>query len=262
MLRSFLLLPYLMPLIIALPSILLILFLLAGCNHNELARLQIENDSLRNELESGQRLVRSLTDIGQWLDSIDATRSVMLRELKEGTSDTEFSNRLKDINRFVTKSEEKIRKIQNDLETSQNGSSAYLMLVDALKNEMQLRVHDILILNEQVSKYKDENESLHGRTETKEKEVDAISIQLSYKQQELSLLEAKIQSLVNGFKAAQADAFFARARALEEAAKRTKLAPHKRRQTYKEAIELYKKSLSLGREDARVDIGNLEKKID
>ena len=95
----------------------------------------------------------------------------------------------------------------------------------------------------------------------KESEVNGINIQISTKQQELYLLEAKIEAMVKSFKVTEADAYYARARAVEEAANRTKLAPGKKRETYKEALELYKRSLSLGKEEAKADIADLEKKI-
>jgi hypothetical protein len=52
-----------------------------------------------------------------------------------------------------------------------------------------------------------------------------------------------------------------RAQAVEEAANRTKLAPKKKKDTLKEAIELYKKALSLGKTEAQDKITELEKKI-
>ncbi|MCE2996970.1 MAG: hypothetical protein LW863_15325, partial [Flammeovirgaceae bacterium] len=64
------------------------------------------------------------------------------------------------------------------------------------------------------------------------------------------------QSKVN-----EADSYFTRAAAIEEAANRTKLAPKKKKNTYKEAIELYKKALSLGKQEAQAKITELEKKI-
>ena len=59
----------------------------------------------------------------------------------------------------------------------------------------------------------------------------------------------------------EADAYFARAEAVEEAAKRTKLAPRKRKESLKEALELYKKAAALGREDANGKVTELEKRI-
>ena len=53
----------------------------------------------------------------------------------------------------------------------------------------------------------------------------------------------------------------ARAQAVEEAANRTKLAPRKKKDTYKEALELYKKSVSLGKAEAQAKVDELEKKL-
>jgi len=41
---------------------------------------------------------------------------------------------------------------------------------------------------------------------------------------------------------------------VEEAANRTKLAPRKKKETYKEAIELYKKALSMGKTEAQAKL--------
>ena len=246
---------------LATPWILTIIFFAAGCNSKELARLQIENDSLRNELASRHSVLTSLKDVRGLLDSIDASRNSLRANLSEGTSYEEFSTRLKDINEFVKMSEEKIGLIQNALKSSKHEAGAYLMLVDALKSEVQIRVDEIVKLEEEVGKYKAENKGLIEAIKLKEDEVKDINIKISEKQQELFLLEARIEAMVNTFKVTEADAYYARARAVEEAAKRTKLAPNKKRETYKEALELYKRSFSLGKKEAKTDIANLEKKI-
>jgi len=245
----------------AIPLILIIVFFLSGCNSKELARLQAENDSLRNELSSRYNVMTSLKDVRGLLDSIDASRNSLRTDLSEGTSYEEFSTRLKNINAFVKMSEEKIVMIQNALKSSKHEASAYLMLVDALKSEVQLRVDEIVKLEQEVTKFKEENKGLQAQIKLKEDEVKDINIKISAKQQELLLLEARIEAMVNNFKVTEADAYYARARAVEEAAKRTKLAPNKKRETFKEALELYKRSFSLGKKEARADIENLEKKL-
>ena len=250
-----------MPLKFAPPSMFIILVLLAGCNTKEIARLQVENDSLRNELASRYNVLTNLTDVRGLLDSIDANRNSLRTNLSEGTSYEEFTTRLKDINEFVKMSEEKISLIQNALKNSKHEASAYLMLVDALKSEVQLRVDEIVTLEEEVTRFKAENEGLLQAIKMKEDEVKDINIKISEKQQELLLLEARIEAMVNSFKVTEADAYYARARAVEEAAKRTKLAPQKKNDTYREALELYKRALSLGKQEAKEDIADLEKRI-
>lgn len=245
-----------------LPALIFVLLTsLAGCNTQELARLQSENDSLRNELTSGANVLTNLKDVRGLLDSIDANRKSLRTNLSEGTSYEEFTTRLKGINEFVKMSEEKINLIQNSLKNSKNEASAYLMLVDALKGEVQIHVAEIGTLKEEVAKYKAQNEGLLEEIKLKEDEVKDINIQISEKQQELLVLEGRIAAMVKNFKVTEADAYYARARAVEEAANRTKLAPAKKRETYREALELYKRALSLGKAEAKEDIQKLEAKL-
>jgi len=246
---------------IAIPSLLIVLYFLSGCNSKELARLQSENDSLRSELESRYTVLASLRDVRGLLDSIDISRNSLRSNLSEGTTMEEFSTRLKDINQFVKLSEEKIGLIQNALKSAKHEAAAYLMLVDALKSEVQIRVDEIVKLEGEVTNYQNENKGLQEKIKLKEEEVNDINVQISNKQQELLLLEARIEAMIKNFKVTEADAYYARARAVEEAAKRTKLAPGKKRDTYKEALELYKRSESLGKEEAKADIVRLEKKV-
>lgn len=240
--------------------ILIALLSLAGCNSKEVARLQQENDSLRHELTSGRNVLVGITDVRGLLDSIDASRNALRTNLSEGTTYEEVTSRLRDINQFVQMSEDKIRIIQDELQASHNEASAYLMLVDALKSEVQIRVDEIVKLQEQVVAFREENADLQAEIRLKEDEVRDINIRISEKEQELLHLESRIAAMVEEFRVSEADAFYARARAVEEAANRTKLAPQKKRETYREALELYKHALRLGNQDARADISRLEEK--
>jgi hypothetical protein len=75
------------------------------------------------------------------------------------------------------------------------------------------------------------------------------------------LIEARVQEIMIQGKMSEADAYYARAQAVEEAANRTKLAPRKKKETLREAVELYKKALSLGKNEAQDNITSLEKKL-
>ena len=55
--------PNLMRLKFATPSLFILIVFFAGCNSKELARLQSENDSLRNELASRHNVLTSLKDV-------------------------------------------------------------------------------------------------------------------------------------------------------------------------------------------------------
>jgi len=62
-------------------------------------------------------------------------------------------------------------------------------------------------------------------------------------------------------KVSEAEAYFVHAQAVEEAAKRTKFAPRKKKQTQQEALELYKIALFLGKDEAQPRIASLERKL-
>ncbi len=106
-----------------------------------------------------------------------------------------------------------------------------------------------------------ENKNLSETVNMQDAMLQDKEAQILAKQQELALIEARIQELMIQSKMSEGDAYFARAMAVEEAANRTKLAPKKKKETLKEALELYKKSLSLGKEEAQAKITELEKKI-
>jgi hypothetical protein len=81
------------------------------------------------------------------------------------------------------------------------------------------------------------------------------------REQDVANLETRVEDINTQSKASQADLYFAQAQALEIAADRTKFAPKKKKETKREALELYKLSLSLGKTDAQPKIDELEKDL-
>lgn len=233
---------------------------LVSCN-KEAERLKAENDSLRHELNTRYSVVVTMRDVKVLIDSIDHSRNVLKVDLDQGTSYEDFSDRLKDINQYVIKTEEKLTLIENELRQTKGEASAYMMMVAALKDELLIRADEIAKLEEQVNNYKSENKGLIQTVKVQQDALTDMHTQIAVKQQELSLLEAKVTELVDNFQVSEAEAFYARAKAVEEAANRTKLAPHKKKETYREALELYKKALSLGKAEAQEKITLLEKKV-
>jgi hypothetical protein len=130
-----------------------------------------------------------------------------------------------------------------------------------LKADLEKKSQEITKLQEQVERYRNENQNLVQTISLQEAELTEKAELIQSKEQELALIEARIQELMINAKVTEADAYYARTQAVEEAANRTKLAPKKKKETDKEAIELYKKSLSLGKEEAQKKITELEKKI-
>jgi chromosome segregation ATPase len=235
--------------------------LLVGCDAKEKEQLKSQVDSLKIELETSQKMAQTLTEVGTLMDSIDASRQLLRVNMVEGTTYDDYTSRMKNLNAYVKETQKKIDDLEGSLKSSKSTSNAYSKTIKKLKSDLESKTQEITTLQEQVEKYRNENQNLISTVSMQEAELSDKSSQIETKTQELALIEARIQELMVQSKMSEADAYFARASAVEEAANRTKLAPRKKKETYKEAIELYKKALSMGKNEAQDKITELEKKI-
>ncbi|MBL7856146.1 MAG: hypothetical protein JNM57_00540 [Cyclobacteriaceae bacterium] len=244
-------------LIFALP----VIALLAGCDTKEKERLQSQVDSMRVELEVSQKMAQTLTEVGTLMDSIDASRQLLRVNMVEGTSYNNYTSRMRDLNSYVKDTQSKIDDLEKSLKSSKSTSNAYAKTIKKLKADLESKTQEIAQLQETVEKYRNENQNLISTVGMQEAELADKNTMIETKNQELALIEARIQELMVQSKMSEADAYYARGQAVEEAANRTKLAPKKKKETYKEAIELYKKAQSLGNTQAEAKITELSKKI-
>jgi chromosome segregation ATPase len=244
-------------LVFALPVAALIL----GCDTKEKEILQSQVDSLKVELETSQAMAQTLTEVGAMMDSIDASRQLLRVNMVEGTTYSDYSSRMKDINGYVKETQKKIDDLEKTLKTSKATSNAFSKTIKKLKADLEAKTVEIASLQEQVDKYRNENQNLITTVGMQEAELSDKAVQIETKTQELALIEARVQELMIQSKMTEADAYYARGEAVEEAAARTKLAPRKKKETLREAVELYKKALSLGKTEAQDKITALEKKL-
>lgn len=236
--------------------------LLSSCDlTGEREKLRVQSDSLQSELMITMRAVEALEEVGALIDSIDENRNAIRLDMTEGLQYDEYVVRMKNLNEYVKRSEERINNLESDLQQSEGSRKAYANAIARLKKDVQEKNKKIIELQELVNTYKNENTELLSLVAFKESELADAEIEIMQKKQELNLLEMRIQELMIQSKMTEADAYFARASAVEEAANRTKLAPKKKKKTFMEAIELYEKSRDLGREDAQAKIDELANKI-
>jgi uncharacterized protein YhaN len=240
--------------------VLIVGTLMMGCDKGS-EKLQTQIDSLRQELQTSQEFAQTLQEVGVMMDSIDANRQLLRVNMVEGTTYEDYSSRMKDINNYVKDTQRKIEDLEKSLKKSKGATNSYAATIKKLKADLESKNAEILQLQEQVDRYRNENENLVSTVTLQSKEIDDQEAELQAKRQELALIESRIQELMVQGKVNEADQYFARAQAIELAATRTKLAPRKKKETYKEAIELYKKALSLGKAEAQTKIDELEKKI-
>jgi chromosome segregation ATPase len=244
-------------LFLALPLVALIF----SCDTKEKEKLQVQVDSLRVELQTSQQMAQTLTEVGVLMDSIDASRQLLRVNMVEGTTYDDYKARMKDINSYVKDTQHKIDELEKSLASSKSDKKAFQKQIKTLKTKLETQTQEIAALQEQVETLRNQNENLITTTKLQEVDLANKQAEIEAKTQELALIEARVQELMIQSKMSEADAYFTRAQAVEEAANRTKLAPKKKKETYREAIELYKKAQSLGKTEAQDKIDALEKKI-
>jgi chromosome segregation ATPase len=242
---------------------LFFLFLLSSCDKEEKAALQSQVDSLRVELETSQKMAGTLLEVGVLMDSIDANRQLLRvnMNLEQGISYDDYTARMDDINDYVKNTEKKLSALEEELKKSKTSASSYAGTIKKLRKDLETKAQEIAGLQEQVDKYRNENQNLIQTVDLQESMLLDKEVQIIEKNQELALIEARIQELMIQSKMTEAEAYYARGEAIEEAANRTKLAPKKKKETYREALELYKKALSLGNDQAQAKIDAMEAKL-
>jgi hypothetical protein len=232
--------------------------MLWGCRDEAKERaMQTQIDSLQTELHTSQETAQTLQDVGVLIDSIDAGRQLLRTDMVEGTSYANYKERLSGISKYVKETQAKIA----DLEKSAKNSRIYAGTIKRLKADLEARTQQIAMLEGEVAKVRNENQSL-SRTVTQRDSVINVSTEtIKVREENLAALESRVQEMNVQSKNDQATAFFNQAQALEKAADRTKFAPKKKKETKREALELYKMALSLGKSEAQAKVEELEKDL-
>ena len=233
----------------------------AGCDTAEKKKLEMTVDSLKQQLAVSAQVAATLEEVGVLMDSVDANRHSLRLHMVEGTTYDDYTSRMKDINEYVKESQKKIEDLEAALKKSRGASNSFSATIKKLKADLEARNREILELQAQVDKYRNENENLIQTVTLQEAELSDKEMKILEKEQELAFIEARIQELMIQSKMSEADSYYARGEAIEEAANRTRLAPRKKKETLREALEMYKKALSLGNSKAQAKVGELEKKL-
>ena len=232
--------------------------MLFSCDKKEREALQAQNDSLRTELEVSNVMAQNLQEIGVLIDSIDASRQVLRTDVVEGTSYADYKARLQGINTHIQETEAKIAELEKSMKTAKGN---YAITIKRLKADLELSSQQITALQGEVEKMRVENQALATTITQKDSVINDKLETIKMKEQDVATLEAKVVEVNTASKQSQADLYFAQAQALETAAERTKFAPKKKKETQREALELYKLSLSLGKTEAQSRIDELQKEL-
>ena len=236
-----------------------LLLMFTGCGIKDLKN---ENEALKNELDVTKKANQTLYEVGVLLDSIDVSRDNLRVQLEQGTKYDEYISRVKDLNDYVKASKMKMDDLEKTLKKSNQSNSYLASSLKKLRKDLEDKNKYIAFLENEVNNINVKKDSLVTLTEVQKTQITDMDQQIQQKSEELNLIEARIEEMMKQAKVNEADSYFERAKAIEEAANRTNLAPRKKKQTYMEALDLYKKSLEAGRNDAQAKIDELTKKVD
>ncbi len=225
---------------------------LSCSDKEERARLQNKVDSLNVALTESKKAEIALNEVGAALDSIDASRHKLQTKIAEGISYADYIQRLKTINNDIKSLNTRI----SSLETNMKGANG---TIHRLKNDLAAKSKEIVALQLDVFNLRDQNKKLEANALSKDSVISSKDEIIQVKNTTVAKLEDKVNDITNESQMKVANLYFAQAQALETAANRTKFAPRKKKETRREALELYKLSYSLGNKEAESKITELEK---
>ncbi|MEH0158387.1 hypothetical protein V6R21_30320 [Limibacter armeniacum] len=236
--------------------------LMVSCGiKEENEQLKQQLAEMETELEASRQAAETLQDVGEMIDSIEDRREILKLDLEKGTSYETYKDRLAKLNQYMEESERKLEEAEAMMAKANSQNSSFQNTIRRLKKQLKTRGEEVAQLSEQVEKFKSENTALIKTVDLQAKELQAQDDSIKQKREELMLLENQIEEMMVQAKKTTADAFYAQAEALEEAANRTKLAPKKKKATYAEALALYKKAFEAGKKDAYAKVEEMEEKV-
>ena len=229
-----------------------------SCGTKERAQLQTRVDSLSFALNESKKAEAAMNEVGVMLDSIDANRHALRANIVEGISYANYISRLKEINTHIKDSQAKLSTLEKNLKNS-NGTSA--ATIRRLKTDLDARSQEIVALQMDVVNLREQNKTLFANVNQKDSLISSKDEVIKLKNADVASLEGLVQDINDQNRIKVANLYFQQAQALEVAAKRTKFAPRKKKETRREALELYKLSFSLGNVEAEAKIQELEKEL-
>ena len=131
-----------------------------GCDSGEKESLKRQVDSLNQELVRSHEMSQTLAEVGTLMDSIDASRQLLRVNMVEGTTYDDYASRMKDLNTYIKQTQGKINDLEKNLQSSKANASAFAKTIKALKKDLESKTQEISLLQEQVEKYRSENQNL------------------------------------------------------------------------------------------------------
>lgn len=218
-------------------------------------------DSVSAELENTQKASETLMSAMSLMDSINMSRQMLKLTLENSNEHEDFLSQMSDLKNYVEQTGLQITKLEKTIKDSKTAQNAYAQTIKTLKADLESRKSEITLLESQLKSERDNNQKLVVMTNMQKETIANQDAQIEAKTLELEMLDRQIAELKTSFQVSEADAYFTQGEAYALAAKRTQLAPARKKSTYQLALTSYQKALDLGREDAKPKIDEITKRL-
>lgn len=228
---------------------------------SENADLITKLDSVSAELASTQKASVTLMNAMSLMDSINLSRQMLKVTLENSDEHSDFLAQMSDLKAYIEQTSLQISKLEKTVKESKTAQNAYAQTIKTLKADLENRKAEIATLDAQLRTEKDNNQKLIVLNNMQQETITTQDAEIEAKMLELEMLNQQIADLRSTFKISEADAYFTQGEAYALAAKRTKLAPSKKKDTYQMALTSYQKAFDLGREDAKPKIDAIRTRL-
>ncbi len=217
-------------------------------------KLQAKIDSLQNALEVNNYSVGLLSQIGTYMDSIDANRNSVQLSLETGLSQDDYITRMKAINQYVQKAEWTIGELEKT-------RSAYAAQVKRLKKQIAEKDEQIKGLQILVAQTQADKQQLEQTLTLTETELVMSKLEQDMTEEELAKANTQAQALMQKVQLTRAESLYSQGENMEELAGSIQFAPNRKRQALEDALKYYTESKELGYEPAAAKVEAVNAKL-
>lgn len=231
------------------------LCILSACqsgNTNENKNLARELDSVNQELAVTRQALMDSRQVKALLDSIDASRRVIVTPLGPDNNGQQTITRLNDLNEYVKDINMKMDQMEKSIKYVNTMAASILKL----QADIEVRTQKIAALEAQAKN----QTAINKRSLLMQRKDSTLAVFIKTCQQDIATLQKIMEDVHVKNNLATADLYFKQAETLHSMAQNVSTSA-KRKVVKREALEMYKISHSLGKKEARQKISVLEAEL-
>ena len=237
--------------------VIAIVLIASGCKKEvpqDNSRLLARVDSLEQALEESNYTMSVLSQVGTYMDSIDANRKWIELNLETGLSQDDYVERMKNINQYVQKAEWMI----GEMEKTRN---AYAKQVKRLKTDVLQKDEQIKALQLVVAQTQYDNKQLEETLTLTETELAMSQIEQDQTELELEKTQTAANELMEKLQLTKAESLYSQGENMEALASHIQMAPRRKREALETALKYYVESKDLGYMKAVAKVETLKARL-